>query len=100
MTACQPISIVPSRERHAALRLNERYGLAFTLDLKVELFRQIEAARVNDNRAPMACRINAYGDRERWLVSIDHRIVHVVINPAATVVVTFLPLHGPTAGHP
>lgn len=93
MTARQPIRIVPFVERHAAKCLNERYGLAFTVELKTELFRQIAAARANDNRQPTACRISA-GPRERWLVSLDHRVLHVVIDQGAAVVVTFLPLHG------
>lgn len=94
MTTRQPIRIVPFVERHAAKRLNERYGLAFTIELKTELFRQITAARANDNRQPSACRIASAGVRERWLVSLDHRVLHVVIDQGAAVVVTFLPLHG------
>ncbi|TWA74148.1 hypothetical protein FBZ82_101163 [Azospirillum brasilense] len=94
MTARQPVHLDPSREGHAARRLNQRYGLAFTIELKTELFRQITAARANDNRQPSACRIAAAGVRERWLVSLDHRVLHVVVDQGAAVVVTFLPLHG------
>ncbi|MBP2290750.1 hypothetical protein [Azospirillum rugosum] len=99
MTARQPIRLDTQREGHAARRLSERYGLHFDNWLKGELFRQIEGARANDNRQPTACRISAYGHRERWLVSLDRRVLHVVIDRVSTVVITFLPLDGSTTDH-
>lgn len=88
------LRIIPSVEAHAAQRLNERYGLAFTLDLKAELFARIADARANDNRSAQACRLRVDLRAERWLVSLDGRILHVVVNRGSATVATFLPLHG------
>lgn len=90
----RPDRLLPHIEGHAAGRLAQRYGLAYTVELKVELFARIEAARANDNRHPLACRIKQYGHRERWLVSLDHRVLHVVTNRLLLTAVTFLPLRG------
>lgn len=86
------IRLNPTIEAHAAQRLNERYGLAFTRELKAELFARIADARANDNRHPQACLIRPYGHRERWLVSIGGHVLHAVVNPSISAVVTFLPV--------
>ena len=94
MTARQPFRIVPSVERHAAQRLNERYGLAFTIELKTEIFRQIEAARANDNRHPLACRTAADVRGERWIVSVGGRVLVLALNAHSNTIATFLPSKG------
>lgn len=94
MTAGQTIRIVPSIERHAAQRLNERYGLAFTIELKSEIFRQIEAARANDNRHPLACCIAADDRGERWIVSVGGHVLVLAVNAQSNTIATFLPSKG------
>lgn len=84
-----PIRIIPAEDR-AARRLQQRYGLDYTLGLKLNLFDQIAAARSNDNRSTTAVRIAASGLRERWLVGTGGRILNVVVNPHIRAVVTFL----------
>lgn len=82
-------------EEHAAKRLRQRYGMAWSFALKADLFARIEEARANDNYHPLACMLPEPAPRERWLVSVWGRVLHVVIEPP--VIVTFLPLN---AGRP
>ncbi|MFP5513215.1 MAG: hypothetical protein ACLGJC_09065 [Alphaproteobacteria bacterium] len=89
------IRIIPAVEAHAAQRLNERYGLAYTPELKRELFARISAGRANDNRHPQACLVQQDKAAERWIVAVGNRPILVVINRSSPpTVATFLCLHG------
>ena len=81
--------------RHAAERLAERHGLAFTGRLVGALLALVEAAPRRGGRHERAAFVRFEADgRERWLVSLTiggrHHLLMPVVDPRQQQVVTFL----------